>query len=144
MKKKIFTIFLFLMFIFIMTSCRKKKRGGKVLGSTPSEPVAFGVHPERGGNDDEIAYLVSIYVPTGSNKNGIQRFKKEMYELDALTPEGVDAGLKYYGVISEDSVFFFFLFNDSGREDNAGSGAIRGDIICYEFLVSYVIYIQEI
>ena len=139
MKKKIFTIFLFLMFIFIMTSCKKRKRGGKVLGSTPSEPVSFGVHPERGSNDDEIAYLVSIYVPTGSNKNGVQKFKKEMYELEELTPKGVDAGLKYFGVISEDSVFCDLRINDSGREENAGPGANQGAKIRNAGLVRYVI-----
>ena len=139
MKKKIFTIFLFILLILIMTSCKKKKRGGRVLGSTPSEPISFGVHPERGSNDDEIAYLVSIYIPTGSNRAGVQKFKKEMYELDVLTPEGVDAGLKYFGVIAEDSIFCDLRIMDSGNEQDAGPGAKQGDKIRNAGLVRYVI-----
>ena len=139
MKKKLFVLLLLTLMIFTMISCKRKKSKGRVLNSTPSEPVAFGIHPERGGNIDEVAYIVSIYIPTGANKKGVQVFKKEMYELSELTPEGVDEGLKYYGVISDDSVFCDLKIKKSDIFQNAGPGAEAGKKINDEGIVRYVI-----
>ncbi len=123
MKKRIFYFILMVFIVVMAVSCgKKKKRKWRELGASPSEVVEFGVHPERGSNDEEPVYLGLIYIPTGENKQGVQQYKKIIYELEELSGEELDYAFKDLGLISEEALFCDVMIKSSEGYELVGPG----------------------
>ena len=133
MKKRIvLSILMILSIICCISGCGpKKKRNWQVYGeATESTPVAFGVHPERGSDSNaQPVYSAIIYVPIGRDAKGESQFRKIMYELNELTPEGLDAAMKDLEIIAPESLYYDFVIEQSDQVENAGPGAPEGAVL---------------
>ena len=111
--------------------CKKKVKHKwiEVGAPTQSEVVRFGVQDREGDKDAVPIYSALIYYPIGRNKSGEPQYKKYVYELESLTDEGIDEGLKYLGVIFPDSKLVEFKIENSEQTMNAGPGGFAGETI---------------
>ena len=103
-------LYILLVFILILLciSCKKKVRHKWIeVGSDPNPvKVEPGVHPERGSESNAVPIvLVSIYYPTGRDKDGVPQYKKYFYEMEEMTPDNIDIAMKEIGLIDESSLF---------------------------------------
>lgn len=133
MKKRVFlSMLMILSIICLIGGCgQKRKRNWKVYGeATESTPVAFGVHPERGSDSNaQKVFNAIIYYPTGRDANGVSQYRKIMYELNELTPEGLDYAMKDLEIIAPDSLYYDFVIEDSDVVESAGPGAPAGAVL---------------
>lgn len=148
MKNKIFISLLFIyitLLIFVgCTSKQKRKHQWREWGApTVSEPVAFGVHPERGSDSNAVpVYVAPIYYPIGRNDKGKPEFKKIMFELDELTAENIDFALRDLEIINPDALFCDILTKESDGLEFVGPGAdnsSRLKVLLEDGMVRYVV-----
>lgn len=131
-KKLLITIIMIISILSIFAGCSKKsKRKWVAVGeATISSPVVFGVHPERGSESNaQPVYNAIIYYPMGKDSNGISQFNKIMYELNELSPEGLDYAMKDLEIIAPECLFYDFVIETSEEVENAGPGAPAGTLI---------------
>ena len=133
MKKRIvLSVLIILSMICFVGGCgQKKKRNWKVYGeATESTPVAFGVHPERGTDSSaQQVYNAIIYYPTGRDAKGVSQFRKIMYELNELSPEGLDFAMKDLEIIAPECLYYDFVIEQTDQVENAGPGAPAGAVL---------------
>ena len=133
MKKRVFlSVLMILSIICLACGCgQKKKKNWRVYGeATESTPVAFGVHPERGTDSSaQKVYNAIIYYPTGRDSKGVSQFRKIMYELNELSPEGLDFAMKDLEIIAPESLYYDFVMEQSDQVENAGPGAPAGAVL---------------
>lgn len=131
MKKNIKISIFLLLCCFMLLSCKKKVRHKwiEVGAPTQSEVVRFGVQDREGDKDAVPIYSALIYYPIGRNKLGEPQYKKYIYELEELSQEGIDQGLKYLGVIFPDSVLVDFTIENSNQNISAGPGGLEGETL---------------
>ena len=145
MKRRVFLlIIMILTIICVIGGCgKKKKKNWRVLGeATESTPVAFGVHPERGSDSSaQDVYSAIIYYPIGRDSKGESQFRKIMYELDKLSPEGLDFAFKDLEIIAPESLYYDFVMEDSNQVENAGPGAPEGTVLNK---IGYLYYVDEL
>lgn len=129
MKKRVekaLMLLIIALMIVLSFGCKKKVRHKwiEVGAATISEPMAPGVHPEKGIEADAINIILApVYYPTGRDKDGAQQFKKYMYELQEKTPETIDEALKNIKLIDETALFVGLELVESDVVLNAGPGA---------------------
>lgn len=145
MKKIIKTLILFCVIItlFSLTACGKKKSKHKWIEvdpiSTGSVITSFGVQTSKGSDPNAVVIpLCHVYVPLGMDEKGERQYKQIIYEIEELKPEYIDAGLKYYGVITNDSYFCDLVIEDSDKSISAGPGAEAGEKINKSGTVRYL------
>ena len=168
--KKVIYIYLIVSMAVFSFSCGKRTKSWKEPGSKMiDESITPGVHPERGSISDAVPiYNATIYVPLGmqetevidvDDKTGMpiidektkkakksKRIKRDYkvvtYEMNELTPENIDAALKYYGVLGEDAEFYSFekedYNGDGGLAEPGGTGKLDK-----KGIVSYVNFISS-
>ena len=129
--------------VFSLSACKPKKKIRNLIEvnpiSTGTEIVKYGVQPQK-GNDPNAPIIITapIYIPLGMDENGKRKYDKQLVELEELTPAFIDAGLKYYGVVSEDSLFGELKIVDSDEKVNAGPGAADNQVLDKKGIVRYL------
>lgn len=146
MNKNYRKIILLLLIVFatILTSCNKKKvvkhrwiEENPI--STGTEIKTFGVQPQKGSDPNApIIITAPIYVPLGMDENGKRQYDKVLVELEELKPEYIDEGLKYFGVVSDESIFGSLDIVDSDVTTNAGPGATNDQVLNKKGIVRYL------
>ena len=157
--KKVVYIVSILSLVATCFSCGKKakskwvERGAEI----STEKITPGVHPERGSISDATpVYNAIIYIPLGLQEKEVidandknkktkkikREYKTVMYEMNELTPEDIDAALKYYKVLGPDTEFYNL---DTEGDDNAVKTAGPGgvDTRSLKGVVSYVDFISS-
>ena len=145
--KKIFRFIILscvlLCLVFSLNACKEKKKK-RVLReinpiSTGTEIVKFGVQPQRGSDPNAPEIITgSVYIPLGLDENGNRKYHSVLAEFEEMKPEYVDAALKYYGVISEESLFGELKIVDSDETLNAGPGATDNQVLNKKGIVRYL------
>lgn len=141
MNKKIgLAVILIFAMLGSLAACSKTKHNWRVVGeATESTPIAFGVHPERGSDSNaQPVYNAVIYYPIGKNEKGVCEFTKIMYELDKLTPEGLDFAFKDLELIAPECLFYDFVIEESNQTESAGPGAPVGTVLNKSGTILYV------
>ena len=129
--------------IFTLSACQQKKRK-RVLReinpiSTGTEIKRFGVQPQKGADTNAPVIITApIYVPLGLDDKGKRQYDKVLVELEELKPEYIDEGLKYYGVVSADSLFGALEIVESDVTVNAGPGAVDNKVLDKKGIVRYL------
>ena len=139
MKKKLISLLIFLMVMMTMASCAKRKRNWKVVGEEDNKtPIEFGVHPERGTDSNAAkVYVATIYYPLGRDENGKSTYRKILYDMEELTPNGLDLAMKDLGILSLDTLFVDFEIEDSDVTEAVGPGAV-GEVLNKMGTIYYV------
>lgn len=131
-RRVIISILMILSIVCFIAGCgSKRKKNWKVFGeATESTPVAFGVHPERGTDSNaQQVFNAIVYIPTGRDSKGESQFRKIMYELNELSPEGLDFAFKDLELIAPESLYYDFEMEQAQEVENAGPGAPAGTVL---------------
>ena len=157
--KKVIYILSIMSLVATCFSCGKKAKNKWVErgAESSSESIAPGVHPERGTISDAVpVYNAIIYIPLGLQEKEVidindkskktkkikRDYKTVMYEMNELTPEDIDAALKYYKVLGEDTELYNFeIENDDKATEAAGPGGI--DTRSQKGVLSYLDFISS-
>lgn len=124
--RKIVYLVLLALLMCLCFSCKKKPKHKwlEVGVKEDQRKIKPGVQLDRGTESDAVPVdLISVYMPLGCDKEGLPQYKKILYEVEKLTPENVDLALKELGIISEESVFFDLVIEESNEVQNAGPGS---------------------
>ena len=126
-----------------LVACKPKAKKRKLVEinpiSTGTEIVRFGVQPQKGNEKNAPVIITApIYIPLGLDENGKRQYHKVFVELEELKPEYIDEGLKYYGVVSPESLFGSLEIVDSEETVNAGPGASQDQILDKKGIVRYL------
>ncbi|MDO5563845.1 MAG: hypothetical protein Q4F88_01245 [Eubacteriales bacterium] len=124
---KIIFCLMIILTLVLLVSCGKKK-GARIIYedgiAQTGGSIEFGVQKKgSASNVEEAVKLVTIYVPLGEGK-----FRKELFEVDEITPKTVFDGLVHFGVLDEESIFQSYReYKDENIAPQlAGPGAKEG------------------
>lgn len=126
-RKKLYIIItLLVVLVLCLFGCKKKKHNWHEVGAPEVPKVEhFGVQTSKGTESNPVkVYVASIYVPTGRDENGKSQFQTIMYEMEELTPEGLNEALIDCGVLSEDVLFIDFTTEKAEKPLEMGPGAV--------------------
>ena len=129
--------------IFSISACKPKKKKRNLIEvnpvSTGTEIKNYGPQPQRGSDPNAPVVITSpIYIPLGMDENGKRQYDKVFVELEELKPEYIDEGLKYYGVVSDESLFGTLEIVNSDETANAGPGATENQVLDKKGIVRYL------
>lgn len=124
-KKRVFTILILMVFSMLCLVGCKKKRKWHELGAPEVPKVEhFGVQTSKGTESNPVhVYVASVYVPLGRDENGKSQFQTIMYELEELTPEGLNQALIDCGVLADSVLFVDFTTEPARKPSEMGPGA---------------------
>lgn len=125
MKKIIILSIMAVLALTCLAGCKKKNKWHEVGGNPAPVVEHFGVQTSRATESNPVkVYVASVYVPMGRDEKGNSQFKTIMYEMEELTPEGLNEALMACDVITEDCLFIDFTMEKSDKTQEMGPGAV--------------------